>query len=1174
MVKVTLGLNALDPATWVEQEVEDLFAFLLNTFGPRFPVTGKIFHEVIDVAHDVTPDPERLETAEHVLTLQGHLYVIVYPAGPEQFIYGGILIGGLIVSWLLAPDKKPPPPTLHPVTGSPNNKLADRQNTGRPNGRIPDIFGMVRSTPDLLQLPYTTYVNDRETEIAYMCVGKGEYQITDIRDGDMFSSQIEGMDVIVYGPGEIPGGGTPDLIVGTMIEDPVYTVRKVEAVNGQPMLAQNAKTFVGDIPAPESNLWLHTQFRNVSSGVGQIHVGGTSEEILGKVRVGDKLDILAPTTRVSVGIGLDPLSSGLPNALSKNGHRLGSTAMSIAQGGTGAIPDLTGTGLDAVTVTAIDTSTFWNLTVSIPGSMQAQWDLIDTYTFGLFEAGAIGNGGSLITPQDAEWVGPFFLESPVSVPNEQVIVCNFVSQEGLYADDGKSVKPFAVRMQVEITPADSLGFPSGAPLQYEDTVVLGSISSRNTRATTLRIVPVTPGNFLIRARRLTRTVWKQDSPSQYPVLISDQSKNHIDTGSALALTGDRIANNPGGSNPNEVKSSFGIYFTNSSYLPFYGNSQDEVRWTHCYSLTTQPAISFGNITSIHTRTVASEGATSNKVRKLNCLAYRRISTWDGATFGGPLVENNLAENVLFSVLKDSKIGNLDNSLIDFPGIAGAFAEVRAAFGGPTSDGFGGDEAGQFNFTFDDEKVSLEETISIICSACFCVPYRQGDILKVRPDLSTPTARLLINHRNRVPGSEQRNVTFGTEADYDGVRVEYTDVDINDPTNDAVKTYTVPPLDIATRPKVIQVPGIRLKKHAAWHAWRAYNTILYANTTTELEACAEAMEVLLHERILVSDGTRVTVQDGEVLAVSGSTLTVSQNVDAAAGTGHTIFLQHTDGTVESIAIASRTDARTIVLASAPGVSLVTNPDVGVPTMYFIVKNDFTQPTAFRVTEKSPTDKNTYNIVATNYAHAFYWNDGLYVWLPFISQSGLIAARDWGPYEMSTSSINGASSVVDGVRGLVYSGTALDQHIQITTLNVFAPESYTKSCWVLWNGVSHSCIVGSPETNDEAFNLDHTANELQGIHAGVAYCSFFGFPTNVWTMASLTYDAVADVMIMYVNGEIVDSATSVPGRPLSNMRLFGQFSGVNGFFGRADDLRIYQRVMAPEEIRELYQRTRIP
>lgn len=1186
-----IAKNALDPSEWETHESDRSIAeLLLEHFPERFPETGRIFHQYIATEKDVTPTVSRPESVQYLASLTGTFWVIVYPAGPAlafQFgstalLTGGLLVASSVVSWLTRPDKKPPPPKLQPITGSPNNKLGDRVNTARPQGRIPDIFGTVRSTPDLIQAPYTVYVDHRETEICYFCVGKGDYIITDIREGDMLVNQIDGMSVAVYEPGTIPGSGSPVDQVGPVIDDPVYIVRTVEAVNGQPMLAPNAHTFLGDIPAPGSNLWFEIEFRNVTAGQGEIHVGGTADEILEKVKTGDKLDIIFPSDRLQVGEGLNPLNETARNPLDK---RTGSfkTAfdvqnklMRLTQNGTGPMLDLTGTGANAVTVLNVDPTVFWNIAVSIPPAMQTAWDAIDTFTAGLFAQGEVGNGGCLITPQDHDWVGPFFVENPIAAPQEQLIVCNFVAQDGLYADDGKSLQPFNIRIEVEITPADANGVPTGGPVQLVEGVLLGSIASRNTRGLTMKIVPVTQGNFLIRARRLTRTPWKQDSPTHNVCLVLGRTTGYSgNVVPALAITGDRVGKNKSDdADPNafyEDPLLLPPLYKNSSFLPFYGNSHDEVRWTHCFSLTTIPVISLGDITTIHTRTVATEGATRIQQRRLSCIAKRQIQTWNGVTFGGALVDNNLCENVLFTILKDPLIGNLTNDLIDFAGIVAAFASVRAAFGGPTSDGFGGDEAGQFNYTFDNEDISLEDTIAIICQAGFCVPYREGDVLKVKPELATTDAQLVVNHRNKLPGSEQRTINFGTEAEFDGVRLEYTEVDINNPTNDAIKTYSIPPNNVALRPKIIEVPGIRLKKHAAWHAWRAYNKLLYQNRTVQFEACQEAMRLKLMDRFLLSDDTRAhgVIQAGEVTAISGLTITTSQPVDTN-GNPHTIFLQHTNGTVESIAVASNPNDRQLTLATPPSVALVTDQSKKMRTLYLMVQNAATVPKAFLVQERYCTGKGTYSITATNYSHSYYWNDGLMFWLPFVVQSGLLLHRDWGPYELSTSS--SGSSAVDPDRGSVYSGVAAGDFITITTSNVFASQSYTKAAWVNWDGGVASSIISSVEDNDEQFFIT-AGGTLVGAHNGVGHCQEAGFPSGVWTHVALSYNHVTQVMTMFINGENVSQATSVPGRGIGNLRIFGGFSGVDDFRGKGDEVRYWMRVLSEEEIRELFHKTRL-
>ena len=88
--------------------------------------------------------------------------------------------------------------------GSPNNTNNARGNQDRLNQRIPDIFGKVRSIPDVLCKPYRIYKDDLPYDIHYYCVGKGSHSITDIRDhlGKVPNDTRHKYDV--YGPNTSP----------------------------------------------------------------------------------------------------------------------------------------------------------------------------------------------------------------------------------------------------------------------------------------------------------------------------------------------------------------------------------------------------------------------------------------------------------------------------------------------------------------------------------------------------------------------------------------------------------------------------------------------------------------------------------------------------------------------------------------------------------------------------------------------------------------------------------------------------------------------------------------------------------------------------------------------------------------------------------------------------------
>ena len=61
-----------------------------------------------------------------------------------------------------------------------NTGLSDRSNKGKLNKRIPDIYGTIVTAPDLLKQSYTYYVDDKQAERSFMCIGRGKYEISDI----------------------------------------------------------------------------------------------------------------------------------------------------------------------------------------------------------------------------------------------------------------------------------------------------------------------------------------------------------------------------------------------------------------------------------------------------------------------------------------------------------------------------------------------------------------------------------------------------------------------------------------------------------------------------------------------------------------------------------------------------------------------------------------------------------------------------------------------------------------------------------------------------------------------------------------------------------------------------------------------------------------------------------
>lgn len=442
---------------------------------------------------------------------------------------------------------------------------------------------------------------------------------------------------------------------------------------------------------------------------------------------------------------------------------------------------------------------------------------------------------SISTSSGNNWIGPFF----VDVADAEWLYFNFVAANGIYKDSGKTQYAATMDIQVQIYQADSLGFalPGGTAL-VQNILMTGSAVQRDTIASTMKVhLPLDRRGFnLVYARRAT---------------------------------------------PKDTV--------------FEGTSVDTIKWEDVYVLSPETKTHFGDVTTVHTKTRATGGALALKDRKLNCLVGRKIPIITGFTGQAPnfvpvyAPDNEVSVDggqIFCALSMDPKFGARDASEIDFYGILSTRSAVNAYFGD--------DSATEFSHTFDNTNVSYEEAATAIANTCFCVAYRQGSLIKWRPEIATSDSVLIFNHRTKLPDTERRTIRFSSDNDQDSVVLEWVN-----PETDAIETLAIPADESGIATKKLDVLGIRNKAQATWHAWRGFYKLLYQNTSVEFEATQEAAILVTRDRVLVADNTRADTQDGEVLTQDVLQLTLSQEVTLAAGVDYTCFLQHVDGSVEAI-----------------------------------------------------------------------------------------------------------------------------------------------------------------------------------------------------------------------------------------------------------------------------------
>lgn len=241
MNKVTLIENAIDPQSWQTFECNNVCEFLVERFG-TWPKNARIYHNYVAESANVTPYDEA--GIKRLNKLTGDFFVVIYPEGllvVLVIVAIALSAAAIIVGYLLRPSL----PT-NQQSQSPNNSLTNRENRERLGQRIPDIFGELWATPDLIALPYRIFIGNKEVEYMYMCVGRGRYDVAEVRDDVTPLEQIDGAGCEIYAPFTSPNSGDqPQLRIGDPINTPIQNVKGYSSVNGQTLRAPNANKLKG-----------------------------------------------------------------------------------------------------------------------------------------------------------------------------------------------------------------------------------------------------------------------------------------------------------------------------------------------------------------------------------------------------------------------------------------------------------------------------------------------------------------------------------------------------------------------------------------------------------------------------------------------------------------------------------------------------------------------------------------------------------------------------------------------------------------------------------------------------------------------------------------------------------------------------------------------------------------
>src|SRR5690606_37648367 len=123
------------------------------------------------------------------------------------------------------------------ASGSGNNSLASRQNKHRTSERVPDIYGKVKSIPDLIAPLYRYYADNVQVEEALLSIGTGYFEIDpdQIKEGETPINTIEGASLSIYEPNTLTTGAA-QIQIGEAFITPQIVAKQVSSIDGKQKL--------------------------------------------------------------------------------------------------------------------------------------------------------------------------------------------------------------------------------------------------------------------------------------------------------------------------------------------------------------------------------------------------------------------------------------------------------------------------------------------------------------------------------------------------------------------------------------------------------------------------------------------------------------------------------------------------------------------------------------------------------------------------------------------------------------------------------------------------------------------------------------------------------------------------------------------------------------------------